>query len=183
MTTALAWPAIASSDHITPSTGYSSWPVRWLWYMTLTFSLTAAAAAMQLAIFLHRLSTYPDGLEKIQNLLGEQIGMIALTNPPNYMIRKFQLVTWQIPMMLLNGSVHTFLVGLVWLIVDGADFHRGWGSRDTKVGGLNPSTISLRLITRRYLPCLFLERPSALLAISLQILALMAGYARFECIV
>lgn len=105
-----------------------------LWCASLLFALTSIGSAANQTIIIHRLSVYPDGLARIQKLLGNgtashnsQIGVGAL-----------QMWIWQTPAALLNGSLYLFIAGLLGLIWDISNI----GRSDTSASGNKVSSKS-----------------------------------------
>lgn len=105
--------------------------VKALWYGALVFSISAIAAAAQQITSLHRLDLYPGGLQTIRQLLGEPRNAAASpaapgrTATPAIQLKFSQRVLWQIPVMLLNGSLYLFTAGLCVLAF--WDFTRSFG--------------------------------------------------------
>ena len=88
-----------------------------IWYSALLFGLIAIATATQQAIALGRLCCYPDGLDKLRNLLGWQ-------DHGHRKPQRLQLFMWQTPIAMLNASVYTFILGLAILVWSSAAV--GW---------------------------------------------------------
>lgn len=114
----------------------SSWITKASWYITLVFSFMSICVAALHSIALYRLNSYPDGLSKIRQTLGEEITTMT---PSGHALTVFrprlsQVYIWQVPVMLLNLSICLFLVGLTVFVWDLA-FASGlqWESDNTKV--------------------------------------------------
>ncbi|KAI1086688.1 hypothetical protein F5B19DRAFT_478353 [Rostrohypoxylon terebratum] len=88
--------------------------VKAIWYGALLLSVSSIAAASQQITSIHRLDFYQDGCEMIHELLGEfaQTPTGSNSNPPVVKLKLSQAFLWQIPVMLLNGSLYLFTVGL-----------------------------------------------------------------------
>jgi hypothetical protein len=99
------------------------WVVKGVWYSALVFSISSIAAAAQLLTIIHRLEVYPGGLKVMRRLLGESTPVIAKQRPPGgsgpsgVLDAKLpKKVLWQIPVILLNGSLYLFTAGLCVLV-------------------------------------------------------------------
>ncbi|KAF5978885.1 1-acyldihydroxyacetone-phosphate reductase [Fusarium coicis] len=90
------------------------------WYSAMIFSIASIAAGSQLLLALHRISCYPNSQEMVRGLL---IGRTACAEAINSTAavqasRRYQeqvtsqAYLWQIPVMLLNGSLYMFAGGL-----------------------------------------------------------------------
>ncbi|KAI0892457.1 hypothetical protein F4806DRAFT_479831 [Annulohypoxylon nitens] len=88
--------------------------VKAIWYGAILISVSSIAAASQQITSIHRLNLFPDGYEMIHELLGESIQTPAssINGRPVIKLRLSQAFLWQIPVMLLNGSLYLFTVGL-----------------------------------------------------------------------
>ncbi|KAF2106267.1 hypothetical protein BDV96DRAFT_694247 [Lophiotrema nucula] len=83
-----------------------------VWYSALVLALTSIATSAQQAVALTRLTSHPDGLRKIRELLGRPVD----GGNPKWRPSKLQLICWQAPLSLLNTSVIMFTVGLIVLV-------------------------------------------------------------------
>ncbi|KAI0466090.1 hypothetical protein F4859DRAFT_498802 [Xylaria cf. heliscus] len=98
--------------------------VKATWYSAILLSVSSTAAASQQITIIHRLDLYPEGVQMIHQLLGEYArsprnGIQAHEDIPAAQVLKLrpsQAVLWQIPVMLLNGSLYLFTVGLCILV-------------------------------------------------------------------
>ena len=117
---AFTWPALSEIDPSILAIIHTTW------YSALLFGVMAIATATQQAIALGRVSSYPDGLEKLRNVLGHY-------QCPEWKPRQLQLFIWQAPIALLNASIYTFVLGLV-VIVWSSTSAKGRPSYDPKVG-------------------------------------------------
>lgn len=96
------------------------------WYTALVLSISAIAVASQQLVAIHRLSTYPNGLGLIRNLLAgnfesAQQQAVSEESPEGpttglRRIRASQAYLWQIPVMLLNSSLYIYTAGLTILV-------------------------------------------------------------------
>ncbi|OTA87769.1 hypothetical protein M434DRAFT_375331 [Hypoxylon sp. CO27-5] len=98
--------------------------VKATWYGGIILSVSSIAAASQQITSIHRLDLYPEGCEMIHRLLGECVQEPATSNGGNQVretaelhrpmvkLRLSQAFLWQIPVMLLNGSLYLFTAGL-----------------------------------------------------------------------
>lgn len=94
--------------------------VKSLWYGSLVLSITAIASASQQLVCLNRLSTYIDGLVLLRKLLSGTEDGTAGTVTPARSLRFEQAYLWQIPVMLMNGGLYVFTIGLCIFVVDKA---------------------------------------------------------------
>ncbi|KAF2657197.1 hypothetical protein K491DRAFT_756950 [Lophiostoma macrostomum CBS 122681] len=83
------------------------WLAKCTWFSALIFSMGSIASACQQIGCVHRLTSHPDGLAMIRRLLGE-----SNSAKPGVRVRSSQRILWQIPAMLLNGSLYMFVAGL-----------------------------------------------------------------------
>ncbi len=119
MTSALTWPVLAGIDPSDRAT------VSAIWYGALLLALGSIATAAQQAVALSRLSSHPEGLRQIREVLGRR------KVDGRWRPSKVQLVVWQTPVSMLNASIVMFVVGfgvLVWASVEW-----GWAWDDVKV--------------------------------------------------
>ncbi|KAI1326953.1 hypothetical protein F5Y16DRAFT_373306 [Xylariaceae sp. FL0255] len=79
--------------------------VKATWYGSLLFSVFSIASAAQLSIALSRIATYRTDLAFTRNML-TTAG--SLNNKLSYP----KLYLWQIPAMLLNGSIYLYVLGI-----------------------------------------------------------------------
>ncbi|KAI1418412.1 hypothetical protein F5Y13DRAFT_149119 [Hypoxylon sp. FL1857] len=94
--------------------------VKACWYGALILSVSSIAAASQQITTIHRLDMYPDAPAIIHELLGEAVQSTSgcgqatgtATATPTLKLRLSQAFLWQIPVMLLNGSLYFFTAGL-----------------------------------------------------------------------
>jgi hypothetical protein len=103
------------------------------------FAMTAICTAMQQSIVLQRLSAGDPKRASMQIMMMMMIhrekqaeeGPHSVRNRrPSYLL----IYVWQVPFMLLNFSMFTFLVGLVLMVWDVAISHSlSWQSRETEV--------------------------------------------------
>jgi len=63
-----------------------------------------------------RLSSYPDSCEIICGILGKLDGRYGKDSVLRWKPRKEQLYIWQLPRMLLTGSIFEFAIGLILMI-------------------------------------------------------------------
>ncbi|EHK43865.1 hypothetical protein TRIATDRAFT_319205 [Trichoderma atroviride IMI 206040] len=94
--------------------------VKSLWYGSLVLSITAIASASQQLVCLNRLSTYIDGLSLLRKLLSGTEDVTAGTVTPGRSLRVEQAYLWQIPVMLMNGGLYVFTIGLCVFVIDKA---------------------------------------------------------------
>jgi len=99
-----------------PDTASSPWTVRVLWYSGLFLSLASISIATFLSMVLLRLSSYPDSCEIICGILGKLDGRYGKDSVLRWKPRKEQLYIWQLPRMLLTGSIFEFAIGLILMI-------------------------------------------------------------------
>jgi hypothetical protein len=99
-----------------PDTASSPWTVRVLWYSGLFLSLASISIATFLSMVLLRLSSYPDSCEIICRILGKLDGRYGKDSVVRWKPRKEQLYIWQLPRMLLTGSIFEFAIGLILMI-------------------------------------------------------------------
>jgi hypothetical protein len=100
-------------------------------------SVSSVASAAQQITIIHRLEIFPRGLQVIRQLLGEPRQSVrndneaagALPQVPKFNLS--QRFLWQIPVMLLNGSLYLFTAGLCILVY--WDFTRSFGISATAV--------------------------------------------------
>jgi hypothetical protein len=76
-----------------------------VWYAWLLLAVVSIATASQQYLALGRLSSFPDRAVKLRNLLGHQTA-------EGWKPRKLQLFIWQTPVMMLNGGIYIFVIGL-----------------------------------------------------------------------
>ena len=103
ISSAFAWPSLSEIDSSTLAI------ISTIWYSALLFGVMAIATATQQAIALGRVCSYPDGLEKLRNVLGHYQSL-------QWRPRQLQLFIWQAPIALLNASIYTFVLGLVVIV-------------------------------------------------------------------
>lgn len=101
-----------------PNTTSSPWTVRALWYSGLFLSLVSISIAAFLSMVLLRLSSYPDSCEVICRILGKPDSGYGKESVVRWKPRKQQLYIWQLPRMLLTGSIFEFAIGLILMIWD-----------------------------------------------------------------
>lgn len=112
--TALGWPAFVGEQNTEVHPCVSV--VKAFWYCSLAFLFGAIASAGQQLTALHRLDCHPEALEMIRSLLRkpppQSKGLRSHTQSTAQHLRVSQLVLWQTPVTLLNGSLYLFVVGL-----------------------------------------------------------------------
>ena len=116
---AFTWPALSAIDASKLAI------IHTVWYSALLFGVMAIATATQQAIALGRVCSYPDGLEKLRNVLGHYQSL-------QWRPRRLQLFIWQAPIALLNASIYTFVLGLV--VIVWSSSAKGRPAYDPKVG-------------------------------------------------
>jgi hypothetical protein len=104
VTSAFTWPVFDSLD---PSTSLT--PAIAIWYCSLVFAVTAITCATQQAVALGRLNCYYDRLDRLRRMLGR-------LQDGEWELKKWQIYIWQTPVMVLNGSIYMFILGLALLI-------------------------------------------------------------------
>lgn len=96
------------------------WIVKTAWNSALVFSMGSIAAACQQIGCLHRLTSHPEGLKMMRRLLAGRKNTHQSTNR----LQLSQRIMWQIPAMLLNGSLYLYVAGQC--IVFYWDANRHW---------------------------------------------------------
>ena len=99
-------------------------------YSGLVFFLTSIAAATQQSLALYRLTSLPDGLAKIREMLSEDDPDASGRFRPRYS----QLYIWQAPLLLLNSSVYVFITCVAVLLWSASKLQvYRWEIDETKV--------------------------------------------------
>lgn len=89
--------------------------VKALWYSVLVMSLTSVAAASQQLVAIQRLGSHRDGPRITRQLLSGDLQVDNNVQVPAR-VSSWQGFIWQIPVMLLNGSLYLFVMGLCTLV-------------------------------------------------------------------
>lgn len=105
ISSAFTWPLMD------PATSVDKNLVLGIWYSSLLLVLGAIATATQQAVKLARLNTFPQSGQMIRGMLGYHDAQDR-----RWKVRKLQIFIWQTPVMLQNGSIYTFILGLVVII-------------------------------------------------------------------
>ncbi|KAK4213783.1 hypothetical protein QBC37DRAFT_168986 [Rhypophila decipiens] len=92
--------------------------VKALWYGSLLFSIVAIASAAQLAIALSRIAAYSTDLKFTRGMLTSHDPKDPAKTTTRVNFKKLWM--WQIPAMLLNGSIYLYVLGLAILVYQGA---------------------------------------------------------------
>ncbi|KIW85890.1 hypothetical protein Z517_01283 [Fonsecaea pedrosoi CBS 271.37] len=96
-----------------------------IWFGGLILVLTSIFIATAQSIAVYRLTTSDEGLDELAGLLGNNP-----QDPGSSQPRRFQVLAWQMPVMLLNLSITLFLIGLLCQIFNSYTMTR----KDVKVG-------------------------------------------------
>lgn len=83
--------------------------VKAFWFSSLLFSVFSIASAAQLSIALSRISTYRTDLDFTRK-------MLMTKDQSENQLSYPKLYLWQIPSMLLNGSIYLYVLGLAILV-------------------------------------------------------------------
>lgn len=75
-----------------------------MWYPSLVFAILSVSTGIQQNVVLTRLRAFPNGPERIRNLLGTFDGNVWAPRPE-------QLKIWQFAVQLLDFSIYTWLGG------------------------------------------------------------------------
>ncbi|KAK5132826.1 hypothetical protein LTR08_008628 [Meristemomyces frigidus] len=94
-----------------------------LWFGGLLLSLIAVALAMQQSVYLYRLSSNDNGMQRLAESLKRRPRLGQPIHPS-----RVQVLVWQVPVMLLNVVILLFAVGLLGQIFGGYEYHghSGW---------------------------------------------------------
>jgi len=132
LTSTGSWPRVL------PNGVESPWPVRTSWFCGIIFGLASITSAADQTIRLHRLSSHRDALMNIRHLLSSRH---RRDREGRLMPRRFQIYTWQLPVVFLLCSALCMVVGM-FVLVWSATWHRlhtYWWDDNAKVGAIPPS--------------------------------------------
>lgn len=99
--------------------------VKALWYSVLVMSLVSVAAASQQLVAIQRLRSHRDGPRITRQLLSGDLEVDNSVQAPAQ-VSSWQGFIWQIPVMLLNGSLYLFVTGLLTLVYYEATGQLNW---------------------------------------------------------
>jgi hypothetical protein len=97
-----------------PSPGTLLAIINAVWYSALLLSVVSILSASQLSIALSRIATYRTDLIYTRRMLAKEQPHSMTTS--GLQLSRSKLFLWQIPVMLLNGSIYLYVIGLTILV-------------------------------------------------------------------